>query len=85
MTQQKIITYSIDIRSFRVDFERSNGQERLLNVNTLIQSSLISSNGLDGEDEKDARSNQSKLTPVKVTFLFKIIRLIKIIRNIHPT
>ena len=85
MTQQKIESYSIDIRSFRVDSERSNGQERLLNVNTLIQSSLISSNGLDGEDEKDARSNQSKLTPVKVTFLFKIIRLIKIIRNIHPT
>lgn len=85
MTQQKIISYSIDIRSFRVDSERSNGQERFLNVNTLIQSSLISSNGLDGEDEKDARSNQSKLTPVKVTFLFKIIRLIKIIRNIHPT
>ena len=76
---------SIDIRSFRVDSERSDGQERILNVNTLIQSSLISSNGLDGEDEKDARSNQSKLTPVKVTFLFKIIRLIKIIRNIHPT
>jgi len=85
LTQQKIISYSIDIRSFRVDSERSNGQERFLNVNTLIQSSLISSNGLDGEDEKDARSNQSKLTPVKVTFLFKIIRLIKIIRNIHPT
>lgn len=77
--------YSIDIRSFRVDSERSNGQEQTLNGNTLIQSSLISSNGLDGEDEKDARSNQSKLTPVKVTFLFKIIRLIKIIRNIHPT
>ena len=76
---------SIDIRSFRVDSERSDGQERILNVNTLIQSSLISSNGLDGEDEKDARSNQSKLTPVKVTFLFEIIRLIKIIRNIHPT
>ena len=77
--------YSIDIRSFRVHSERSNGQEQTLNGNTLIQSSLISSNGLDGEDEKDARSNQSKLTPVKVTFLFKIIRLIKIIRNIHPT
>ena len=77
--------YSIDIRSFRVNSERSNGQEQTLNGNTLIQSSLISSNGLDGEDEKDARSNQSKLTPVKVTFLFKIIRLIKIIRNIHPT
>lgn len=77
--------YSIDIRSFRVDSERSNGQEGTIHVNTLIQSSLISSNGLDGEDEKDARSNQSKLTPVKVTFLFKIIRLIKIIRNIHPT
>ena len=77
--------YSVDIRSFRVKSERSNGQEQTLNGNTLIQSSLISSNGLDGEDEKDARSNQSKLTPVKVTFLFKIIRLIKIIRNIHPT
>ena len=60
-------------------------KKEFFNVNTLIQSSLISSNGLDGEDEKDARSNQSKLTPVKVTFLFKIIRLIKIIRNIHPT
>ena len=77
--------YSIDIRSFRVNSERSNGEERSLHGNTLILSSLISSNGLDGEDEKDARSNQSKLTPVKVTFLFKIIRLIKIIRNIHPT